>query len=119
MSLATSKALWAAGRGRGFCTFTQLRYETPPGIQCPHLGSPAQQGHGPSRESPEGHRDGQRAEAPLLRRKVGRVGIVRPGDVIAALHHLKGDYKKDGDKFLLGPVVTEQVIMLQIKRGYI
>jgi len=32
-------------------------------------------------------------------------------DLTAAIHHLKGAYKKDGDRLLVGPVVTGQGVM--------
>ena len=52
----------------------------------------------------EGHKNGQRAGAPLLRGKAERVGAVQPGEEKAparpycSLQYLKGAYKKDEDK---------------------
>jgi len=55
VSWAASKAAWPAGRGRGFCPSTPLlcSAEIPPGVPCPALEPPAQEGHGAVAAGPE------------------------------------------------------------------
>jgi len=48
---------------------------------CVQLWSPQHERHGPVGAGPEeGHKNGQRAGAPLLRRKAETVGAVQPGE---------------------------------------
>lgn len=65
-SWAASKALWAAGQGRGFSLLHS--YETPPWALLPALGSSAQERHGTIGARPEEeHWHGQWAWTSLLR----------------------------------------------------
>ncbi|PKU42453.1 rna-directed dna polymerase from mobile element jockey-like [Limosa lapponica baueri] len=55
--------------------------ETPPGILQAALESSTQEGHGPVWTGPvEGHKNGQRAGAPLLQGQAERAGVVQPGE---------------------------------------
>lgn len=79
---------------------------------------PIIKGYGSVREGPEeSHKSGQRTGTLLLRRKTESRGCSawrrRWGDLTVAFQCIKGGYKKDGERLLVGPVATGQGAMVK------